>query len=511
MADIRIKDLATTASVTASDDFMAVDGTTSGTRKLSAATPSFATSVTVPGVSGPTSTDLTLAGGSTGASLVLGQGASGVATLKSLGTGRTVISSALGATTPTAAVFNDTLNTRTTFGIIGNGGSSQTMLQFGYGLVAAPTNTGSIFVSASDFVLSTAGSLSFGLAGGAEWARFATSTGNLLIGGTTDITGSGGLKVFGTTAASSTTSGALQVAGGLGVAGAGYFGGTVTITTTGSSGLVVNNTSGNPLAVFNASAADAGVTNNAYITIQTASTPRWYLGQSISAADGAFEIYGAAQAAASLKIAKTTGNTSVASTTEATTSAGVGALTTAGGIHAAKRIVSDSTEASTSSTTGAGIFAGGIYAGAASYFGGAVTAALSGGQAYVNVGGSPVSLPASYSIVTIAAGNGAVTEYQRTNATARTWRTGVGINGADEFAIHDVTAGGSIAFSIAGATKAATFAGAVTIAGTVIHTLSATPASASATGTVGTMSWDASYIYICTATNTWKRVAIATW
>jgi hypothetical protein len=56
-----------------------------------------------------------------------------------------------------------------------------------------------------------------------------------------------------------------------------------------------------------------------------------------------------------------------------------------------------------------------------------------------------------------------------------------------------------------------TFAGAVTIAGTVIHTLSATPASASATGTVGTMSWDANYIYICTAANTWKRVAIATW
>jgi hypothetical protein len=53
--------------------------------------------------------------------------------------------------------------------------------------------------------------------------------------------------------------------------------------------------------------------------------------------------------------------------------------------------------------------------------------------------------------------------------------------------------------------------GTVTVAGTVIHTLSATPASASAAGTVGTMSWDANYIYICTATNTWKRVAIATW
>lgn len=37
------------------------------------------------------------------------------------------------------------------------------------------------------------------------------------------------------------------------------------------------------------------------------------------------------------------------------------------------------------------------------------------------------------------------------------------------------------------------------------------PASASATGVKGDISFDASYIYICTATNTWKRVAIATW
>lgn len=58
---------------------------------------------------------------------------------------------------------------------------------------------------------------------------------------------------------------------------------------------------------------------------------------------------------------------------------------------------------------------------------------------------------------------------------------------------------------------AATLGGSLTVAGTVIHTLSATPASAAATGTVGTISWDTSFIYICTATNTWKRVAIATW
>lgn len=38
-----------------------------------------------------------------------------------------------------------------------------------------------------------------------------------------------------------------------------------------------------------------------------------------------------------------------------------------------------------------------------------------------------------------------------------------------------------------------------------------TPASAAATGVAGTIVADADYVYVCTATNTWKRVAIATW
>lgn len=37
------------------------------------------------------------------------------------------------------------------------------------------------------------------------------------------------------------------------------------------------------------------------------------------------------------------------------------------------------------------------------------------------------------------------------------------------------------------------------------------PSSASDTGTAGNIAYDADYIYICTATDTWKRVAIATW
>jgi hypothetical protein len=44
-----------------------------------------------------------------------------------------------------------------------------------------------------------------------------------------------------------------------------------------------------------------------------------------------------------------------------------------------------------------------------------------------------------------------------------------------------------------------------------LSALNTAPASAGATGTAGEVRIDASHIYVCTATNTWKRVAIATW
>lgn len=46
---------------------------------------------------------------------------------------------------------------------------------------------------------------------------------------------------------------------------------------------------------------------------------------------------------------------------------------------------------------------------------------------------------------------------------------------------------------------------------TGIRILGGTPASAAAAGVAGSIRWDADYIYVCTATNTWKRAAIATW
>ena len=42
-------------------------------------------------------------------------------------------------------------------------------------------------------------------------------------------------------------------------------------------------------------------------------------------------------------------------------------------------------------------------------------------------------------------------------------------------------------------------------------TFVSTPANASATGIKGQIACDGSYIYVCTATNTWKRAAISTW
>jgi hypothetical protein len=38
-----------------------------------------------------------------------------------------------------------------------------------------------------------------------------------------------------------------------------------------------------------------------------------------------------------------------------------------------------------------------------------------------------------------------------------------------------------------------------------------TPASATSTGVAGTVVWDTDYVYVCVATDTWKRVAISTW
>ena len=288
MADIRIKDLPTTATQTASDDFIALDGTVNGTRKIDASAPSFKTSVTSPSVVAPAATNLTLAGGSTGASLVLGSGTTSpylqlraagrfavnaiasndsyieyVGNAGTAGTTSVVVGQSAGGL---GIVYNRS-NAALTFGtnslergrftdtgnlLIGTTTDTSSRLK-----LVGTDNSGPKTWTASSAALSGALFDSYQDSGGNGFQRYTdivslqdsdgvngggvirfvtnsissdsgteamrvTKLQNLLIGGTTDITGSGGLKVFGTTAASSTTSGALQVAGGVGVAGAIY-------------------------------------------------------------------------------------------------------------------------------------------------------------------------------------------------------------------------------------------------------------------------------------------------
>lgn len=42
-------------------------------------------------------------------------------------------------------------------------------------------------------------------------------------------------------------------------------------------------------------------------------------------------------------------------------------------------------------------------------------------------------------------------------------------------------------------------------------TVTQTPITAATTCSTGALVWDASYLYVCIATNTWKRAALATW
>ena len=59
-------------------------------------------------------------------------------------------------------------------------------------------------------------------------------------------------------------------------------------------------------------------------------------------------------------------------------------------------------------------------------------------------------------------------------------------------------------------TGTTTFSSTITSTQFLLSALNTAPATSSSTGTLGEIRIDANHIYVCTATNTWKRVAIAT-
>jgi hypothetical protein len=55
------------------------------------------------------------------------------------------------------------------------------------------------------------------------------------------------------------------------------------------------------------------------------------------------------------------------------------------------------------------------------------------------------------------------------------------------------------------------FGSTMDISSVIIRAFSVIPATTTSTGTAGDIRWNASHLYVCTAANTWRRVAIGTW
>lgn len=373
--------------------------------------------------------NLTLNGGSSGASVTIGQGASATVTV-----------AAPAASDGFIAFF--TRNTRS-FAIYSGASSA---------LIGTTSN------HALDFYANNSTTL----------ARL-TTTGNLLIGGTTDIGGSGGLKVFGSTSSTSTTTGALVVTGGVGIGGALFTGAEINAAGSIAAGAFLY--CGTPVAV-------AGLGGNVRHRDDTG-VIRWTTGMLGTAGATNYVIQDSTSANERVRI----------------TPAGVVTIT--------------ATTASTSSTTGALVVGGGIGVVGNSNFGGsvAVAAALSSTLATGTV------------LLNTAASTG--NKYFRLASTGGDFLFGLESSGGATFAT------GTSAYSTALITQNATAlhfgtnaatrltiaaTGEVSIVGNSIKINSSqTPATAAATGVTGTVCWDASFVYVCTATNAWKRAALSTW
>lgn len=55
------------------------------------------------------------------------------------------------------------------------------------------------------------------------------------------------------------------------------------------------------------------------------------------------------------------------------------------------------------------------------------------------------------------------------------------------------------------------YPGNISVGGNLVVTDNYTPSTASSAGTAGQIAWDSSHVYICVATNSWKRANLSTW
>jgi hypothetical protein len=406
MADIRIKDLTTPASSTASDDFIAVDGTTNGTRKLNAFSPTFGGNATVTGT-------LTANSAITGPTL-----APGVNTAAHYFT-------AYGATTSWPLRLSTIYDSNYVDQYLTLNGTLT-------GSRATPTFTGAAV--GGSFIRSNGENSVLSVGTFVSGAGAAINT--VAVFNPTNVT------IPQTTASTTTSSGALVVgngtSGGLGVGGNIHLGGDLNLNS--ASGQIIVSGTGNTanskeVRLYRSDGGDwavFGLTGTAYAGsftglgnseafIYNANPFRIFIG---TAATNRFDF-----TSSQFKINATTASTSTSS----------GALVVSGGVGVAKSI---------------------------------------------NAGES---------------------------GSTHNFTGGDGGSGSTIFAIKDNAGANKVLVSGVGAVAIDGSLSITTSSNAFRITTAQTPASASATGTSGTICWDTSYIYVCTATNTWKRVAISTW
>lgn len=128
--------------------------------------------------------------------------------------------------------------------------------------------------------------------------------------------------------------------------------------------------------------------------------------------------------------------------------------------------------------------------------------------------GSTPAYPAAPAADSLLGGNAAGTAWTNRNPAAVRVLLGLDATSATRAQITVDSLAADTEITIGGATIQPGATGGTSIlppADGTIAAFTTVPASATATGSAGMMAYDSSYLYICTATNTWKRVAIATW
>ena len=200
MADIRINALTTTATSSASDDFIAIDGSANGTRKLSIFTPNFGGNLTVSGSTtnstfakalivsggysdGPAAGQGMFTGATTSGAVVCGTGSTNDVELWNKN-GTKVLSIATGTTTTTLA---GNLTVSGTASVGATSGLVDSLLYLDRSTTARTSQLQFRTAGVADWQVYTAGATSpLGFyANGADRMAL-TQTGNLLLGTTTD-------------------------------------------------------------------------------------------------------------------------------------------------------------------------------------------------------------------------------------------------------------------------------------------------------------------------------------